>query len=77
MNAIRRYSTSAPVKKIGALRGGLIGFLSGVSITSAVVYCYAIDEYHNSNNLILKDVLSLTKSIRVLEEHVKALEQRK
>lgn len=51
-----------------------MGFLAGVSVTSVGVYLYVVEEYQNSSNEVLKDVLSLSKSIRVLEEHVRALE---
>lgn len=75
----RCYSTTIPTspsKKIGAFKGGFLGFLTGVAVTSVLIYTYALDEYKKDSSLVLSDVLSLQKSIRVLEEHVKALEQR-
>ncbi|CDR45707.1 CYFA0S19e02058g1_1 [Cyberlindnera fabianii] len=69
-------ATVVPVKRVGAFRGGLLGFFTGVSVTTAVVYFYVLEEYKNSSNVIIKDVVGLTKSIRILEEHVKVLEQK-
>lgn len=80
-SSLRRYSTStvspAPVRRVGALRGGFLGFFVGVSITSAFVYKYIWDDYNTATSVVIKDVLSLSKSIRILEEHVKALEDQK
>lgn len=72
MQMIRRFSTEIPRKTSSSLRGGILGFFIGVSATSLFVYNYVL----NDNNVVLKDVLSLNKSIKVLEEHVKALEDK-
>lgn len=80
--AFRTYSTappavSAPPKKIGAFRGGFVGFLLGVSATGAASYYYLLDEYTKANNALLIDLFSLKETVENLETHVKALEGKK
>lgn len=76
--AKRGYSTVAPTpKKKSSLKGGLFGFLAGVTITGFGSYYYLLDEYKNSNNAVVADVLSLQKSIRGLEAQVRTLESKK
>lgn len=72
----RSYSTAAP-RKVGAVRGGLLGFLVGVTVTGAGSYYYLLDEYKNANNVVVADVAALQASIASLERHVKALEAAK
>jgi len=66
---------SKPIKRIGGFRGGFLGFFIGVSLTSLVTYSYVLDQHKTSSNVIISDVLTLQKSIRTLEEHVRALER--
>ncbi|CAM9012561.1 unnamed protein product [Wickerhamomyces anomalus] len=83
--ASRSYATAAatasapivpkPTRRVGAFRGGFLGFFVGVSLTSLVTYSYVLDQHKSSSNVIISDVLSLQKSIRTLEEHVRALER--
>lgn len=87
-SSLRSYSTASagaaatgapivpkPARRIGAFRGGFLGFFVGVSLTSLVTYSYVLDQHKSSSNVIISDVLSLQKSIRTLEEHVRALER--
>jgi len=82
-SAIRKYATapaaavSRPptVKRVGSIRGGLVGFLLGVTTTSFVSYYYLLDEYKNANNVIVADIVSLQSSISNLENYVKSLEK--
>lgn len=75
----RAYSTGpAPgARKVGALKGGFLGFLFGVTLTGAASYYYLLDEYKLANNVVVADVIALQSSISNLEKHVKALEQSK
>ncbi|KAG7773779.1 hypothetical protein KL930_004292 [Ogataea haglerorum] len=72
----RLQSTVAtPVKRSStSLRGVLLGFFAGVSITGFGAYYYLLDEYKSSSNAVVSDVLLLQKSIRKLESHVRTLE---
>lgn len=73
---VRTYSTSAP-RKVGAVKGGLFGFLFGVTATGAASYYYLLKEYNLANNVVVADVVSLQNSIANLEKHVKSLEEKK
>lgn len=76
--AARTYSTVPPAapRKIGALRGGLTGFLLGATVTGAASYYYLLDEYTKANNVIVLDLLALTETVQNLERHVLALEKK-
>lgn len=76
LRATRSYSTGAP-QKVGAFRGGLVGFLLGTSVTGAASYYYLLDEYTKANNALLVDLFSLKETVENLETHVKKLEQKK
>lgn len=78
--AARTYTTVVPPpapKKIGALRGGLTGFLLGATLTGAASYYYLLEEYTKANNVVVLDLFSLTETVQKLEKHVKALEEKK
>lgn len=70
--AVDAVSKSSSASRFG---GALGGFLAGMSVTSGAVYFYLVNQYNNSNELVVRDVLSLARSVRILEEHVRALEQ--
>lgn len=79
---IRSYTTAAspaaPVsRKVGAVKGGFLGFLLGVTATGAGSYIYLLDEYKSASNVIVADVVALQSSIASLEKHVKSLENSK
>ncbi|KAI5949116.1 hypothetical protein KGF57_004946 [Candida theae] len=80
--SIRTYATEVVVppprtKKVGAFRGGFIGFLLGVTVTGGASYYYLLDQYNASNTVVAADVIALQASISNLERHVKSLEQKK
>lgn len=74
LNTRRMYSTVGPAR-VGAFRGGIIGFFAGVTVTGAAAYVYLIDEINKANQVVLIDVLSLKDTVNSLEKHVKALEK--
>lgn len=78
-SAARAYSTVAPAapKKVGAFRGGFVGFLLGVSVTGASSYYYLLDQYTKANNALMIDLFSLKETVENLESHVKSLEAKK
>ena len=85
----RSYSTTtttngAPIKvttttrkKVGAFRGGFIGFLLGVTTTGGLSYYYLLDQYKLANTVVIADIVALQNSITNLEKHIKSLEERK
>ena len=77
IGASRSYSTAAAPKRVGAVRGGLTGFLLGVTVTGAGCYYYMLEEYKKSINMLVLDLLSLTETVQNLEKHIKSLESKK
>lgn len=82
--SIRSYftqtaTTTAAVrpKKVGAFRGGFIGFLLGVTTTGSLSYYYLLDQYNLSNTVVVSDIIALQNSISNLEKHIKTLEEKK
>lgn len=73
----RSYSTAATPRKVGAFRGGFLGFLLGVSTTGFGAYYYLLDQFTSANLVVVADVIALRESISGLERHVRALEERK
>ncbi|CCE80507.1 Piso0_003624 [Millerozyma farinosa CBS 7064] len=63
-------------KKVGSFRGGLLGFLFGVTVTGVGSYYYLLEEYKAANNVVVADVVSLKSTIANLENHIKVLEDR-
>lgn len=81
-SAARLYSTApvapvAPTKKIGAFRGGFVGFFFGVSVAGAASYYYLLEEYNKNTRIVMMDVFSLRESLDALEKHIKTLEEKK
>ncbi|KAG2734533.1 hypothetical protein G9P44_002539 [Scheffersomyces stipitis] len=72
----RSYSTAAAAapRKVGAFRGGFVGFLLGVTVTGAGSYYYLLDQYRLANTVVVADVVALQNSVSNLEKHVKSLE---
>lgn len=81
VRSIRTYATETVVpprpKKVGAFRGGFIGFLLGVTVTGGASYYYLLEQYNTANTVVAADIIALQASINNLERHVKSLEQRK
>lgn len=80
--SVRSYTTAAAApasasRKVGAVKGGFLGFLLGVTATGAGSYFYLLDEYKSANNVIVADVVALQSSIASLEKHVRSLENSK
>ncbi|KAK5093533.1 hypothetical protein LTR70_004635 [Exophiala xenobiotica] len=69
--------TATPVKKpVGAFRGGLFGFLLGVTVAGASAYYYVIDEYRLSNDMLTEDIYSLQAAVQRLHDHITELENK-
>jgi hypothetical protein len=50
------------VQRVGAFRGGLVGFLIGTTATSAACYAYFLEEYQQSSNTLLSSIEELQSS---------------
>lgn len=63
-------------KPIGAFRGGLFGFLFGVTLAGASAYYYVVDEYKLANDMLTEDIYSLQASVQRLHDHITELENK-
>ncbi|AOW29683.1 hypothetical protein MG5_04208 [Candida albicans P57072] len=72
-----KVTTTTTRKKVGAFRGGFIGFLLGVTTTGGLSYYYLLDQYKLANTVVIADIVALQNSITNLEKHIKSLEERK
>jgi hypothetical protein len=50
------------IQRVGAFKGGLVGFLAGFSCSSALGYIYLLEEYQLSSNTLLGNVEDLQTS---------------
>lgn len=81
-SAARRYLTApaapvTPTKKVGAFRGGFVGFFFGVLVAGTASYYYMIEAYNKNTQIVMTDVLSLKESLNALEKHVRTLDEQK
>ncbi|KAI9142230.1 hypothetical protein BKA69DRAFT_1069093 [Paraphysoderma sedebokerense] len=56
-------------RPVGAVRGGIIGLLLGLSIAGGTGYYYLLDEYQISSNALLSTVEKLQTSVSELKSH--------
>ncbi|KAJ1878925.1 hypothetical protein LPJ57_003129 [Coemansia sp. RSA 486] len=71
-----RPAAESPKKKraIGGFRGGVVGFLLGVTTAGAFGFVYLIEEYQKATGLVLSSVDELEKSSLKVKEYVKKIE---
>ncbi|KAI8099910.1 uncharacterized protein BX664DRAFT_322373 [Halteromyces radiatus] len=73
----RRFYTTelnTEQKKMGAVKGGLIGFLVGVSITGAIGYYYLLEEYNSASESLMKSVEELQHSTEKVRDYAQRIE---
>ncbi|ORY91240.1 hypothetical protein BCR43DRAFT_100969 [Syncephalastrum racemosum] len=70
----RLYSTEVEKKKVGAVRGGLLGFLSGVTLAGGVGYYYLLEEYNSASASLLNSVQELQSSTEKVREYARKIE---
>ncbi|KAI9268222.1 hypothetical protein BDA99DRAFT_505243 [Phascolomyces articulosus] len=70
------YTTEAvsSPKKAGAVRGGFVGFLLGVTLAGSVGYYYLLEEYNNASNSLLSSVQELQGSTEKVREYARKIE---
>ncbi|KAJ2550409.1 hypothetical protein EV175_004081 [Coemansia sp. RSA 1933] len=71
-----RPPQQAPRRKrpIGGFRGGVVGFLLGVTTAGAFGFVYLIEEYQKATSLVLNSVDELERSSLKVKEYVKKIE---
>ncbi|KAJ3044462.1 hypothetical protein HDV00_001889 [Rhizophlyctis rosea] len=58
----------------GFFRGGITGFLIGITLAGGAAYVYLLDDYQQSSQTLLSSVEDLQKSTNKLKEHTKTIE---
>ncbi|KAK9763182.1 hypothetical protein K7432_010388 [Basidiobolus ranarum] len=61
------------VKKTGSFRGGLMGFLFGLTCAGGVGYYYLLEEYQNASDMLLQSVEELQASTNKVKEYVQKI----
>ncbi|KAI8065513.1 hypothetical protein BC940DRAFT_304290 [Gongronella butleri] len=71
----RPYTTATTEQKqVGAIRGGLIGFLVGVSLAGSVGYYYLLEEYNHASESLLTSVQELQQSTEKVRDYAQRIE---
>ncbi|CEG69970.1 hypothetical protein RMATCC62417_05953 [Rhizopus microsporus] len=72
----RFYSTDATgsAPKVGAFRGGIIGFLLGVTAAGSAGYYYLLDEYNSASASLLMSVNELQASTDKVKDYARRIE---
>ncbi|KAJ3056687.1 hypothetical protein HK097_005088 [Rhizophlyctis rosea] len=58
----------------GFFRGGIIGFLLGITLAGGTAYVYLLDDYQQSSQSLLASVEDLQKSTNKLKDHTRKIE---
>ncbi|KAI7876267.1 hypothetical protein K492DRAFT_210447 [Lichtheimia hyalospora FSU 10163] len=76
VTATRRfYATETASKpKVGAVRGGFVGFLLGVTLAGSVGYYYLLEEYNSASDSLLSSVQELQSSTEKVREYARKIE---
>ncbi|KAI8817149.1 uncharacterized protein EV422DRAFT_542579 [Fimicolochytrium jonesii] len=63
-----------PRRSGGFFRGGVIGFLTGLTLAGSTAYVFLLDEYEQASNALLSGVDNLQKTTAKLREHTAKIE---
>ncbi|KAJ8653502.1 hypothetical protein O0I10_010830 [Lichtheimia ornata] len=76
--ATRRFyateTAAASKPKVGAVRGGFVGFLLGVTVAGSVGYYYLLEEYNSASDSLLSSVQELQTSTEKVREYARKIE---
>ncbi|KAK9711751.1 hypothetical protein K7432_007614 [Basidiobolus ranarum] len=62
------------IKKTGSFRGGLMGFLFGLTCAGGVGYYYLLEEYQSASDLLLRSVEELQASTHKVREYAQKID---
>ncbi|KNZ48806.1 uncharacterized protein VP01_53g4 [Puccinia sorghi] len=62
-------------RPIGGIRAGILGFLTGLTVTGSYAYLHLFEEYQNACNVLLLSVEELKASTLKITSQVKRIEQ--
>ncbi|KAG2191958.1 hypothetical protein INT46_005611 [Mucor plumbeus] len=71
---VRLYSSEATAPRVSATRGGVIGFLLGVTAAGSAGYYYLLGEYNNASAALLLSVQELQASTDKVKDYAKRIE---
>ncbi|KAI8369229.1 uncharacterized protein BYT42DRAFT_583592 [Radiomyces spectabilis] len=72
---VRAFSTEAEeTGKMTTFRGGVLGFLFGVTVTGAAGYYYLLEEYNNASAALSKSVDELQESTEKVRNYARRIE---
>ncbi|KAI8644143.1 hypothetical protein BD408DRAFT_413785 [Parasitella parasitica] len=71
---VRMYSTESAAPRVSAARGGVIGFLLGVTVAGSAGYCYLLGEYNNASAALLLSVQELQASTDKVKDYARRIE---
>ncbi|ORY77402.1 hypothetical protein BCR37DRAFT_337382, partial [Protomyces lactucae-debilis] len=60
-------------RQIGGLRGGITGFLLGMTLAGALGYAYLLEDYERASQRLHTSVDSLSESTGTVTEHVRRI----
>ncbi|KAG0162491.1 hypothetical protein DFQ28_001186 [Apophysomyces sp. BC1034] len=73
--ATRMYTTEVEApKKVGAVRGGMLGFLLGVTLAGSAGYYYLLEEYNSASGSLLSSVEELQSSTDKIRDYARRIE---
>ncbi|KAJ3091455.1 hypothetical protein HK102_000480 [Quaeritorhiza haematococci] len=67
-------AASAAPRKSGPIRGGILGFLLGLSLSGGAAYVYLLDEYQQTSRALLSSVEDLQSNTNKLRIHTQKIE---
>ncbi|KAG1054446.1 hypothetical protein G6F43_003540 [Rhizopus delemar] len=70
----RFYSTSSTTPKVSPVRGGIIGFLLGVTTAGSAGYYYLLDEYNSAASALLTSLNELQVSTEKVKNYARRIE---
>lgn len=62
-------------RPVGGIRAGILGFLTGLTVTGSYAYLHLFEEYQNACNVLLLSVEELKASTLKITNQVKRIEQ--
>ncbi|KAL9547454.1 hypothetical protein MBANPS3_006156 [Mucor bainieri] len=71
---VRMYSSESAAPRVSATKGGVIGFLLGVTAAGSAGYYYLLGEYNNASAALLLSVQELQASTDKVKDYAKRIE---
>ncbi|TPX46237.1 hypothetical protein SeMB42_g03783 [Synchytrium endobioticum] len=66
---------SSPPRRAGPIRGSLLGFLVGTTLTGLACYVFLLDEYRASSNSLLSSVEDVQTSVAKVRDYTRKIDR--